>query len=98
MHIKAAFLPPCRFNAARRLTALKAKSVPNLYEIPTFRGSGKAKPVRPCRFQARRDFPGIGFSDRASDHRADHQAHHLIKKSVSRDFDGYTRAALSNFQ
>src|SRR4029453_7522009 len=87
MRIKAAILPPCCFQCARRLTNAKAKSVPNLRERQTFRRGDKTKAFSAPGFQSGGNFTEVGLAERDPSHRADHHSHHLVKKAAAATAD-----------
>src|SRR6266705_5448754 len=84
---KAAPLPARLFARPLGPTGLKAESVPNFYQVQTFRWRHETRTVSASRFQPCRDFVYIHFVDRDARHRPDDEPDHFVKKTVTCDFD-----------
>jgi len=66
---------------------VKAESVPNFYQVQTFRWRHETRTVSASRFQPCRDFVYIHFVDRDARHRPDDEPDHFVKKTPTCDFD-----------
>src|SRR5438105_5460014 len=93
---KAALLPARPFARPLDANYTQAESVPNFYQVQTFRRRNETRAISTSCLQPRDDFVDVHFVERDLCHRPNHEPDHFVKKTVPCNFDCDPRPASPN--
>src|SRR5438105_9519545 len=93
---KAALLPARPFARPLDANHTQAESVPNFYQVQTFRRRNETRAISKSCLQPRDDFVDVHFVERDLCHRPNHEPDHFVKKTVPCNFDCDPRPASPN--